>query len=114
MSDVTQDVDECARLIEEALASMDPPIDVYSGILKLIAEFAQPHGECQWQRSETAADVTLVTHALFDERCSAFRRGRRTRAFRHLRQRLGRETQREEHRLFELSVRPHVVELQQR
>lgn len=37
--------DECAKAIEEALEAMDPPLEVFEGILRLIAEFAQPHGE---------------------------------------------------------------------
>lgn len=37
--------DECARYIEAALEALDPPLDVFGGILILIAEFAQPHGE---------------------------------------------------------------------
>lgn len=40
MSDVVvRDADECARAIQRALAAMDPPIDVYEGIVKLIADF---------------------------------------------------------------------------
>lgn len=47
MSNVVRDVDECSRAIEAALAAMDPPMEAYEGILKLIAEFAQPHRECR-------------------------------------------------------------------
>lgn len=44
MSETFLDVDECARAIESALEAMDPPIEVFSGILTLI-ELAQPYGK---------------------------------------------------------------------
>ena len=43
--DAFTSVDECARALEDALAAMDPPIDVYEGILKFIGELAQPYGK---------------------------------------------------------------------
>lgn len=44
MSDVAiSSADECTKAIERALAAMDPPLDVYEGIVKLIAEFV-PYG----------------------------------------------------------------------
>lgn len=45
IGDVFTSVDECARAIEGALVAMNPPIEVYGGILRLIAQFAQSHGE---------------------------------------------------------------------
>lgn len=45
MSDVISNADECARAIERALAAMDPPLEVFGGVLTLIAEFAQPWRE---------------------------------------------------------------------
>lgn len=33
------------RAIEAALDAMDPTLEVFTGILRLIAEFAEPHGE---------------------------------------------------------------------
>lgn len=46
-ADVLNNADECARAIEAALEAMDPPIgdNIHAGILRLIAEFAEPHGE---------------------------------------------------------------------
>lgn len=45
MSDAIRDADVCAQVIESALAVMDPPLEVFEGVLKLIAEYAQPYGE---------------------------------------------------------------------
>lgn len=45
MSDVVRNADECARAIDAALEAMDPPIDVFEGILKLIAKFVPYGGE---------------------------------------------------------------------
>lgn len=45
MSDAIHDVDERARAIERALEAMHPPIEVYDGILLLIAEFASAADE---------------------------------------------------------------------
>lgn len=42
MSDAVDNIGECARAIESALVAMDPPLEVFGGVLKLIAEFAQP------------------------------------------------------------------------
>ena len=38
---MSDDVEECARVIERALEAMDPPIEIYTGILRLIAEFTE-------------------------------------------------------------------------
>lgn len=43
MSDVVRKPDDCAQAIERALA-MDPPIEVFAGILRLIAAFV-PFGK---------------------------------------------------------------------
>lgn len=43
--DVPGSTDECVRTIEAALEAMSPPIEVYDGILRLIAEFAEPCGK---------------------------------------------------------------------
>lgn len=40
-------VDERVRAIDNALGAMDPPLEVFGGVLKLIAEFAAPYGEFQ-------------------------------------------------------------------
>lgn len=40
--DVFTSADECARAIDSALATMDPPLEVFGGVVRLIAEFAQP------------------------------------------------------------------------
>lgn len=44
MSDVVHDANGCARAIEAALEAMDPPLEVFEGIVKLIANFV-PYGE---------------------------------------------------------------------
>lgn len=46
MSDVVRNADECARVIEKALETMDPPIELHAGILRLIAEFTV--GDDEW------------------------------------------------------------------
>lgn len=38
------DADECTRALEIALTAMKPPLDVYEGILRLIAAFV-PYGK---------------------------------------------------------------------
>lgn len=48
MSDVIHDAYECARAIECALEQMDPPIEVFIGILKLIAEFSLGYDEWRY------------------------------------------------------------------
>lgn len=40
--DVICNADECATAIERATRAMDPPLEVYEGILQLIAVFAGP------------------------------------------------------------------------
>lgn len=42
---VVRDADECSRAIEAALEAMDPPIEVYGGIVRLIAELVPYGGE---------------------------------------------------------------------
>lgn len=44
MSDVVPNADECVRALEQATQAMEPPLDVFEGILSLIAEFV-PYGE---------------------------------------------------------------------
>lgn len=41
--DVYVSAEECAQAIEEALEAMDPPLEVFGGILELIAEFTKPY-----------------------------------------------------------------------
>lgn len=49
-------VEECAYAIEMALEAMDPPIEVFRGILRLIAEFAKSQGERQKGRFHTRTE----------------------------------------------------------
>lgn len=39
-------IDEYAKVLENALEAMDPPLDIHCGILRLIAEFAAPFRAC--------------------------------------------------------------------
>lgn len=43
--EVFNSAEECAQAIESALAAMNPPLEVFGGVVKLIAEFAQPWRE---------------------------------------------------------------------
>lgn len=43
MSNIIRNADECAKALERALAAMNPPLDIYEGILQLIAAFV-PYG----------------------------------------------------------------------
>lgn len=43
MSNVIHAAEECVGAMESALDAMDPPIDVYECVLKLIAEFVEPY-----------------------------------------------------------------------
>lgn len=45
MSHVVRNAEECAQAIESALIAMDPPLEVFDGIVRLIAELV-PYGEC--------------------------------------------------------------------
>lgn len=48
MSYYVRDVDECVKALEVAVEAMDPPLDVFGGILRLIAEFV-PYGTVSMQ-----------------------------------------------------------------
>lgn len=45
MSNVVRNANECAQAIESALTTMDPPLEVYEGIVRLIAEFVSYGGK---------------------------------------------------------------------
>lgn len=70
----SRDAEECTRALERALAAMKPPLDVYEGILQLIAKFV-PFGEFRGLRPEEQTPSLR----------SALRHGQRPRVFRHLR-----------------------------
>lgn len=72
------DVDQCARAIEKALEAMDPPIEVYAGIVRLIAEMASAD-EWLYQRRYFKVDDdgatitrTLGNYGRVDHRLSAY------------------------------------------
>lgn len=44
MSNAVRNADECVKALERALEAMNPPLEVFGGILKLIAELV-PYGE---------------------------------------------------------------------
>lgn len=41
--DAIRNADDCARALEMAIQVMDPPLEVYNGILRRIADFAGPY-----------------------------------------------------------------------
>lgn len=46
MSDViTNDVDECAAVMERVLEEAYPSLEIFAGIIRLIAEFSKSYGE---------------------------------------------------------------------
>ena len=45
-TDHESSIDAGAQAIQTALEAMDPPIEVFWGVVRLIAEFAQFRGEC--------------------------------------------------------------------
>lgn len=66
--DVFTSADECAQAIETALAAMDPPIEVYEGIIKLIAELARPYGEL-YTLGLSSSEERLTTQRRFPFLC---------------------------------------------
>lgn len=66
---------------------MDPPIEVYGRVLKLIAEFAQPESERRWQVAYLERRCSIRGVCFLCPVLSAVRRDRRFRALSHLEQR---------------------------
>lgn len=64
--------DESVEAIEASLEAMDPPIDVYEGILKLIAEFAQLTTE--EKLSESVASILGIRDGRKGRRCRTMAR----------------------------------------
>lgn len=67
MSDIVRDADECAKAIERALAAMEPPLEVYEGMVKIIVAFV-PYGEFVARTSAACwcSMVRVVISARFD------------------------------------------------
>lgn len=66
MSDVIRDADECVKALEKALEAMHPPIDVYEGILCLIAEFVSYGKALRRFRASYTATRLLSPTVRFD------------------------------------------------
>lgn len=46
MPDAIRNADDCVQALQSALAVMDSPLEIYEGVLQLIAEFV-PYGKVE-------------------------------------------------------------------
>lgn len=69
-SDAVRNADDCVRALERALESMQPPVEVFAGILRLIAEYV-PYGELSYGSVTLSRRLSTLRLPMQSSVCSA-------------------------------------------